>query len=217
MYMLADAQKLNQVSFLRASDFAWFSLTTDQNILIRISDDGRILEFGTEQASIYNRNYIAQKLLPYQGAINYYDDRADSAFKGKIKNIGTCYFTYYLSSDYPDKAGKIKTAGKLYFDYYRNLDDPLTGGRIKNIGFDMITYFNSFDNEALKGKLKSVGTTTIQYYSSFDDPYLKGKLKSIGTYRYEWMKTFSGKDFYVSLKTGFQRQWINGITYVPQY
>lgn len=217
VHLLGSAQKLGQVSFLEASNFAWFSLATDQNILIRISDDGHILEYGTEQASVYNRNYIAQKLLPYQGVVNYYDDKADSAFKGKIKNIGTCYFTYYPSSDYPDRAGKIKSAGRLYFDYYRQLEDTLTGGRIKNIGFDLITYYTSFDNEALKGKLKSVGNTVIQYYTSFDDVYLKGKLKSIGTYRYDWMKTFSGRDFFVTLKTGFQRQLINGVIYVPKY
>src|SRR5215510_12589246 len=101
--LLGYTQQLGQVSFSQASGFAWFTIITNQSILIRISNDGRILEFGTEQASLYNRNYIAQKLLPYQGVVNYYDDRADSAFKGKIKNIGTCYFTYYPSSDYPDK------------------------------------------------------------------------------------------------------------------
>ena len=210
-------QQLGQVSFLQASNFAWFTLITNQSILIRVSDDGKILEFGTEQASRNNRNYIAQELLPYQGVVSYYDNKADSAFKGKIKNIGTCYFTYYPSSDYPDKAGKIKSAGSLFFDYYRNFEDPLTGGKIKNIGYNTITYYNSFDNEAVKGKLKSVGTTSIQYYSSYDDPYLKGKLKNIGNYRYDWMKTFSGKDFYVSLKTGSQRQLISGVTYIPQY
>lgn len=212
----AYAQKLSQVSFSQASNFSWFTLLTNQGILVRISADGQVLEYGTEQASLYNRNYIAPKLLPYQGAINYYKNEPDSALNGKIKNIGACYFTYYASSDYPEKAGKIKSAGSLFFDYYRKYEDPLTGGNIKNIGADVITYYTSFDNEALKGKIKSVGITSIQYYSSFDDQYLKGKLKSIGSYRFEWIKTFTGKDFYASLKTGYKRQLINGLVYVPQ-
>ena len=209
------SQKLSQVTFLQAANFAWFSLVTNQNILIRISADGKILEYGTEQSSLYDRNLIAEKLLPYQGAITYYQNERDSVFNGKIKNIGTCYFTYYPSNSYPENVGKIKSAGNLLFYYYRQFEDALIGGRIKKIGSDAITYFNSYDDEALRGKLKSIGVTSIQYYSSFDDPDLKGKLKSIGAYRYEWMKTFSGKDFYVSLKSGLQRQVINGIIYIP--
>ncbi len=94
------------------------------------------------------KNYCAA----YQGVVNYYDDKADSVFKGKIKNIGTCYFTYYPSSDYPDKAGKIKSAGNLFFDYNRNFEDPLTGEKIKKktLAYTAITYYNSFDDEAVK-------------------------------------------------------------------
>jgi hypothetical protein len=210
------SQQLSQVTFNQASSFSWFSLAVNQSILIRISDDGKILEYGTEQVSNYNRNYIAPKLLPYAGAIDYYQHEPDSILNGKIKNIGSCYFTYYGSGDYPEKVGKIKTAGNLLFDYNRKYEDALTGGKIKSIGPDAITYYTSFDNEALKGKLKSVGTTSIQYYSSFDDPALKGKLKSIGSYRYEWSTVSSSGGFVTILKTGMQRQLINGITYIPQ-
>src|ERR1700684_1551790 len=83
------SQQLSQVSFAQASDFLWFSLLTNQNVLIRISDDGKILESGTEQSSNYNRNYFAPNLLPYSGVINYYQHEQDSSLNGKIKNIGT--------------------------------------------------------------------------------------------------------------------------------
>jgi hypothetical protein len=216
LFFYGNAQRLSQVTFSQASDFSWFTITTNQNILIRISDDGKILEYGTEQSSLYNRNYYAKELLPYQGVVTYYQNETDSSFNGKIKNIGACYFTYYRAGDYPEKVGKIKSAGNLLIDYYRNYEDALIAGKIKNIGMDAISYYTSFDNEALRGKLKSIGNTSIQYYSSFDDPSFKGKLKSIGPFHYEWTKTFTGKDFYPTLKTGIQRQLINGITYIPQ-
>ncbi len=209
------SQQLSQVTFNQATGFSWFSLTTNQNTLIRISVDGKILEYGTEQAALNNRNYIAPKLI-FSGTIGYYQNEHDSLLNGNIKNIGSCYFTYYGSNDYPEKAGKIKTAGGLPFDYYRKYEDALAGGKIKSIGTNAITYYTSFDNEALKGKLKSVGNTLIVYYSSFDDPALKGKLKSIGTYHYEWSTMSSTGGFSTVLKTGTQRQLINGITYIPQ-
>lgn len=210
------AQRLSQVTFSQASDFAWFSILTNQNILIRISADGKILEYGTEEASLYNRNYFSPKLLPYSGAIIYYQHEPDSMLNGKIKNIGTCYFTYYGSQDYPERIGKLKSAGSLSFDFYRKFDDALSAGKIKSIGTNSITYYGSFDNEALRGKLKSVGNTSIQYYSSFDNISLKGKLKSIGAYHYDWNTTSDGREFVSYLKTGNQRQLINGITYIPQ-
>jgi hypothetical protein len=210
------SQQLRQVAFTESFDLAWFSIVTNQNILIRISGDGKIMEAGTEEQALYNRNYFAQKLRPYQGNIGYYDSRSDSAFRDKIKNIGTCYFTYYPSNDYPEKAGKIKSAGSLFFDYYGNYEDAMIAGRIKNIGSNAIAYFTSLDDQVLKGKLKTIGNTAIAYYSSFDDPLLKGKVKSIGLYHYEWNIVFSGNQKIVNLKSGYQRQLINGITYIVQ-
>lgn len=208
------SQQLAQVGFTENFDLAWFSLVTNQSILIRISSDGQIMEAGIEQQALYNRNYFAPKLQPYQGNTGYFDDRSDSAFRGKIKNIGACFFTYYSSKDYPEKAGKIKSAGSLYFDYYRSYEDASIAGRLKNIGSNAIAYFTSLDDAVLKGKLRTVGNTPLVYYSSFDDPQLKGKLKSIGSYRYEWNLVFTGRETVANLKSGYQRQLINGITYV---
>ncbi len=211
------SQKLSQVTFSGGgATFSWFSLLTNQNILIRISDDGTILEYGTEEQSLYNRNYYAQKLLPYSGKVDYYGIEGDSASKGKIKSIGACFFTYYSSKDYPERAGKMKSAGSLSFDYYRKFEDALLGGKIKNIGSNAIAYYTSFDNEAYKGKLKMVGNTLISYYSSFDDTMIKGKLKSIGAARYIWYTSYDRREFSGSLKSGVQRQIINGITYILQ-
>src|SRR4051812_14296070 len=111
------AQQLSQVTFSGSTTLSSFSLITNQNVLIRVSDNGKILEYGTEEQSLYNKNYFAPKLLPWSGSVTYYEQNTDSAYKGKIKNIGACFFTYYSSHDYPEKAGKIKSAGNLSFDY----------------------------------------------------------------------------------------------------
>ncbi len=210
------SQHLSQVTFSYGSNFLWFSVITSQNVLVRISDDGRIIESGTEEQSLYDRNYFAQKLQPYLGRIVYYGKESDSAFTGKIKSIGTCFFSYYPSNDYPEKIGKIKSAGSLLFDYYRKFDDALSAGKIKSIGINNVAYFSSFDNEAFKGKLKTVGNTSITYYSSFDDALIKGKLKSIGLYHYAWYGSLDRREFNGALKSGTRRQLINGITYILQ-
>ena len=216
LFFSGYTQQLNQIIFSGGSNFIYFSIITNQNVLVRISDDGKIIEYGTEEQSLYNKNYFAQKLQPYSGAINYYGKESDSAFRGKIKSIGACYFTYYPSNDYPEKKGKLKSAGTLLFDYYQNYNDALITGKIKSIGFNAVTYFSSFDNEAFKGKLKSVGNTFITYYSSFDDAITKGKLKNIGSYHYTWYGSLDRKEFNGALKSGTQRQLINGVTYILQ-
>lgn len=213
LFFNSYSQQLSQVTFSGGSTFSWFSLSTNENVLIRISNDGKILEFGTEESALNNKNYYARKLRPYLGRVEYYSKESDSAFRGKIKSIGSCYFTYYPSTDYPENVGKIKSAGSLLFDYYRKFNDALIVGKIKSIGGTAINYFSSSDNEAFKSKLKLVGNTAITYYSNFDDKALKGKLKSIGSLNYEWYTSFdlqrSG-----SLKSGFRRSLVNGITYV---
>ena len=214
LFFSGYSQQLSQVTFSGGSGFSWFSLSTNQNVLIRISADGKLIEFGTEEQSLNNRNYFAPKLLPYTGRVDYYSNESDSAFKGKIKSIGACFFTYYPSTDYPEKIGKIKTAGSLLFDYYRISDDVLIRGKIKNIGMDNIAYNTSVENEALKGKLKLVGRTPITYASSFEDKAIKGKIKSIGSYQYIWYSSFDRSPG--ALKTGAQRQVINGVTYIIQ-
>jgi hypothetical protein len=211
-----NAQQLSQVTFAQASDFTCFSLLSSQNILIRISADGKILEYGTEQASLNNKNYFAPKLVPYSGTVGYYEHEPDSTLNGKIKNIGSCFFTWYGFKDYPEKAGKLKSANSIVFDYYRKYEDPLNGGKLKNIGRDAISFYNSFDNDAYKGKLKSVGNSSISYYSSFDNQSLKGKVKTIGNYTLPWGTTNNGREFVSYLKTGNQRELINGISYILQ-
>ena len=210
------AQQLSQVAFTQASEFAWFTLSTNQNILVRISATGTILEYGTEAVALNNRNTYAPKLIPYSGTVGYFEHEPDSSLNGKIKNIGSCFFTWYGAKDFPEKAGKLKSAGPVTFDYYRQYEDPLNAGKLKMIGTNAISFYRSTDNDAYKGKLKAAGSSVISYYSSFDNVQLKGKLKSIGSYALPWSTTSSGGQFVSYLKTGNTRVLINGILFILQ-
>ena len=85
IYFNGAAQQLSQVAFSNGAVFSWFSLLTNQNILIRISDDGKILEYGTEESSYYNKNYFAPKLVHWSGSVNYYEQTADFSMQRKSK------------------------------------------------------------------------------------------------------------------------------------
>ena len=73
----AGSQELAQVSFSNGTSFNYFSLLTDREVLIRISPEGKILEWGIEVQSMYSGNYYARNLQPYMGRIEYYGSEAD--------------------------------------------------------------------------------------------------------------------------------------------
>jgi hypothetical protein len=211
------SQQLNQVKFTGASDLSYFSFITDQNVQIRISPDGTILEHGVEFQSNRSSNYYAPKLQPFMGRIEYYDNEtADSAFRGKIKSIGTCMFTYYGAQERDGRPGKIRSIGRAQLDYYTPFDNVAFRGKLKLAGSYVIEYYNSLENEDFRGNLKSVGNTAIKYHSSFDDKLLRGKIKSIGSVNYNWGSSLDRKEQQGALKSGTYRQIINGITFILQ-
>lgn len=207
------AQQLSQVTFANASSLSYFSFLVDQTVLVRITPEGKILEWGTEMLS-QRGNYYAPKLQPYTGRIDYYGQEVDSAFKGKIKSIGTCNFTYYGHYETHEKAGKLKSIGNFQLDYYNNFDNIVFQGKLKFIGSDEIAYYSSIDDQAYKGQLKSIGSTTITYYSTFDDKLIKGKVKSIGSVAFDWYTSFDKPGLGGSLKSGLYRQNIGNVTYI---
>jgi hypothetical protein len=212
--LLASAcysQELIGVTFSRGETLSFFSLRTDQEIILRISDDGKMLEWGTDPGPgrYYND---PRKLQPYLGRVEYFGQDYDSAFRGKIKSIGTCTFTYYGKYETAAKVGKLKTLGRLPVDYYDNYEDAAIKGKLKFVGSVLFSFYSSYENEAFRGKLKSVNNNAIAYYSTFDDKACKGKIKSIGSFGYTW---YSSYDRYQgSLKNGSVMQNINGITFI---
>ena len=209
----SNAQKLRQVTLSNASDLAYFAFRTDQNVLIRVTPDGNVKEWGIEVKALRG-DYYAPGLQPFMGRIEYYSAESDSAFRGKVKSIGTCSFTYYYSYDTDSKPGKIKSIGTLGFDYYTNFDDKSRQGKIRFAGNQVYEYYSSFDEEILRGKLKAIGSTAFTYYSIFDDKLIRGKIKTIGSASYSWYTSYDQSTYRGSLKTGAYRQDIGGVTYI---
>ena len=46
LVVVANSQDLSQVKYTNGSDLTYYSFTTDQKIVIRITSDGKILEWG---------------------------------------------------------------------------------------------------------------------------------------------------------------------------
>jgi hypothetical protein len=206
----AFSQELTHVFFSMGANFSSFSFRTDQGVIIRISDDGKLLEWGTDPGPgrYYND---PRRLQPYLGRVEYFGQDYDSLLRGKIKSIGTCTFTYYDKYETASKSGKLKTIGRSQVDYYDKYDDVSIRGKIKLLGSVMLSFYSSFDNEAFRGKLKSVKNIPVTFYSSFDDKALRGKLKSIGNYDYFWYASYDR--YQGGLKSGVVSPEINGITF----
>ena len=208
------SQDLSQVVFSGGANLSSFAFLSDQGVLIRITEDGRIVEWGVEVYS--NRyNYYAPRLQPFMGRIDYYGPEADSIFRGKVRNIGTCTFTYYNAYEKDSKPGKLRSIGTQILDYYSDFDNVAFRGKLKFIGNNLVEYYTSFEDEFLRGKLKSIGNTFFKYYTSFDDKAIRGRIRSIGGIEYKWYTSFDvGRTG--ALQSGNYRQIINGITYILQ-
>jgi hypothetical protein len=205
------AQKLSQVSFQNGANLSYFSFLVDQDVLIRVSVDGKIVEWGTELLSDRG-NFYAPKLQPYMGRVEYYGPETDSVFRGKVKSIGTCYITYYGGYEEAGKRGKIKSLGTLAFDYYSVYDDKSLNGKIKLLGNLPLEFYRPYENEAYRGKLKSIGSLAITYYSVFDDKYNAGKLKTVGSLSYAWYSEYDRAKG--ALRSNNYRALVDGITIV---
>ena len=204
------SQELTQVIFSRGEILSSFSFQTDQDVIIRISDEGKLLEWGTDPGPgrYYND---PRKLQPYLGRVEYFGQEYDSVFRGKVKSIGTCTFTYYDKYETETKIGKLKTMGRVSIDFYDNYEDAAFKGKIKYAGSVLFSYSSSFENEAYRGKLRSVNNNSISYFSSFEDKAVRGKLKSIGNFEYSWYPSYDR--YRGSLKSGPLSPSVNGITY----
>ncbi len=204
------SQELNHVTFSGGATLSSFSFRTDQEIIIRISEEGKVLEWGTDPGP-GRYYYDPRKLQPYLGRVEYYGQEYDSVIRGKVKSIGTCAFTYYDKYETATKMGKLKTIGRVAVEYYDNYEDAAYKGKLRFSGSVLFSYYSSFENEAFRGKLKSVNNNSITYYSTFDDKAIKGKIKSIGGFEYTWYSSYDR--FHGGLKSGSVSQTINGITY----
>jgi hypothetical protein len=209
----ADGQQLSQIRFSQGATLSSIAFMTDQGVLIRLSDEGKILEWGIEVKSP-RYEFYAPQLQPFTGRIDYYGAEADSISRGRVKSIGTCSITYYGAYEPAEKAGKVRTIGTLMFDYFPQYESATLKGKLKTAGSTGFNYYGPFENEAYKGKLKAVGTNTITYHSSFDDKLIKGKIKSIGTQTFVWYTSLEPGGMGGGLKSGQYRQPVGSVTYI---
>jgi hypothetical protein len=214
--LCSNAQQLGQVTFSGGSSLTSFALIGTDGVILRISVEGKILEWGYEIQSERNSNYYAPNLQPYLGRVDYYGPESDSVFRGKIKSIGSLFITYYNQYETVEKIGKLKTVSNIFLDYYSNYDDATFKGKLKFIGSSLIGYYSSFEDEGFRGKLKTIGNSTINYFSIYDDKYIRGKIKSIGGINYQWYTSLDRLGYGGGLKSGIYRQNINGVTYILQ-
>jgi len=208
------SQQIGQITFSDASNLSYISFITDQGVLIRVTSEGKILEWGTELQSMRSSTYYDPKLQPYLGRVEYYGPEADSAYRGKVKSIGTCNITYFGHYDEAIKVGKVKSVGNQLLDYYTSFDNAAYRGKLRFVGSSTLEYYSSLDDEAYRGKLKTVGNTPITYYSTFDDKLIKGKIKSIGTAAYTWYTSFDRSELRGAMKTGAYRLNVGSITFI---
>jgi len=210
-----SAQRLSQINLTGAPGPSYFAILTDQDVLIRVTADGKIIDWGTELLS-QRSNFFDRKLQPFMGRVEYYGQESDSAFRGKVKNIGTCPITYYGHYEIETKIGKLKSIGTVYLDYYTNFDNVALRGKLRFIGSLIVEYYSSLEDEVLRGRLKTVGNVPVRYYSSFDDRYLKGKIKSIGSVVFDYYYSLDPIELRGSLKSGYYRPNVGGVTYILQ-
>ncbi|HEV7779679.1 MAG TPA: hypothetical protein VGO58_00355 [Chitinophagaceae bacterium] len=209
---VTHAQALSHIQFSGGITLSSFGFTTDQQVIIKISENGKVLEWGTEWEP-WRYGYQPGKLLPYMARVSYYGFESDSISNGKVKMIGTTTLSYYGSSDAKEKAGKLKSVGNVSLDYYSNYENAAFTGKLKSAAYTLFNYYSSYENEAFQGKLKSAGNSTITYYSTFDDKLVKGKVKSIDGVTYTWYTSYETR-YGGGMKSGSVTIKINGVTYV---
>lgn len=210
----ALAQVARQITMDIQGNSPVISFLVDESIIVNISQEGTILDFGIENNSVYNYHF---KLDKYMGRVDHYSANDNEAFQGKIKYIGRTLFTYYSASENDMFRGKIKTIGTIRFSYFTGYDDEAFRGKIKEAGLLSFNWYGSIDNEAFKGKLKTVGGTPLTYYAAYDDKAYKGKIKSIGTTSYTYYSFYDRQEYRGAMKTGNRTPNINGIKYLIKY
>ncbi|HEX6848884.1 MAG TPA: hypothetical protein VF144_17990 [Chitinophagaceae bacterium] len=213
LYLIGHSQTLKFVIFSGGSELSSLAYMTNQRIIIKISQDGNVQEWGNEQEAgrFYSEPW---RLQPYMGRIEYFEKQFDSILNGKIRSIGVTSITYYGSTENAALVGKVKSIGNIFFNYYLDLENESLRGKIKTAGQKNLSYYTSFDNEAYRGKIKSIGGTQVSYYSTFDDVSIRGKLKSLGSHNFTWYTSLDRQGYQGGLKSGPRYPVIEGATYV---
>jgi|SRR5436190_4648554 len=210
IFLTGYSQNISKIIITADGTLDNFSFGLDENVLVYVTRDGHISNWGFDKYIGYQENYM-DRLEPYVGRTEYYTQNDDEALRGKVKYIGRTLLSYYPSYEKEELRGKLKSIGPYILDYYLSYDDKAYAGNIKSIGRQNITWYASFDNEMLRGKLKSVGPTLLNYYGSFEDRAYRGRIKSIDRFNITYYSSF--EQYSGAVKSGSNVLIANGIKY----
>lgn len=206
------AQNLAQITIDNRGNNDIITFLVDGSIVVNISKDGKIIDWGTEYTSRVTGIY--PRLEKYMGREEYYPDADNEAYRGKVKYIGRTLFTYYTSADNEALKGKVKSIGPNILDYYRDYDDVAFRGNLKSAGPVTFTYYSSFEDQAYKGKIKSAGSTRLAYYGSVDDKAYRGKVKNVDRNLFTYYSSYDRKEYSGMMKTGSQVLSSGGLKFI---
>ena len=102
------SQRLNKITISGNGSNSVYSFLLNENVILNVSQDGAIVEWGVDKYAGRPTDYIQRKLEAYGGRVEYYNQKDDSAYRGKIKFIGSIQIKYFASYDKADLVGKIK-------------------------------------------------------------------------------------------------------------
>ena len=213
IFASAYAQGVSKISLTQSGNITAIAFEPEKNLMLNVSTDGHIINFGYDVFKERGVDNYFEKLEKYAGNIEYYTDKDDEAFRGKVKYIGRTLLTYYASFEGQEFAGKLKTVGINLIQYYNNSENEVQRGKIKSIGTDMITWYSSFENEAYRGKIKSFGSTQFSYYSSFDDKAYQGNIKSINGSSFNYYSSVDRTELRGRMSSGSPTLFFSGIKY----
>ena len=209
-----SAQRLTKVVVAEKGAKVTYSIGLDQDVILELNQDGTSSKWGVDRyVGRIDANYRETVLQNFEGRVEYYDNYANEAFRGKIKYIGGTLITYYATYDDKDWVGKIKSIGNLNINYYSKYDDAMATGRLKSVGQLLVTYYSGFENDMVKGKVKSIGNAGLTYYTSMEDKAFAGKIKTFNGNSFVYYSSVDQPSFKGALKSGNQLQMINSVAY----
>ncbi len=163
------------------------------NLIINISEDGRIARFSSDVLN---------------GNVDYYDDENFDAYRfGKLKNIGDIKIDYWDTPDKTDpKYGKIKSIGNINVSYWdQRVFEKEKLGKVKKVGHISIDYWgNDIIDNSRYGKMKSIDSISIDYgVKEVINQSRYGKLVQFGPVKIDYWSddTFTDKRKYGKLKS----------------
>lgn len=203
----SNGQNQYSVTFNEGGDLAYFTVKDGDHNAVRVSHDGKVLEWGREVPLPSSKGLKfkprLQKDLPGV-PIEFYGAESDSINRGKLKKLGRMSF-FYEPFFLPER-GKLRSANTS-IHYNTTSTDSVLNGKISSIGAYKVEFYSSSEEKILRGRLKSIDSTVITYYSGSDEKFLQGRVKSIGSTTYTWRKSIEKGVTKVNLVNSDYRQY----------